>query len=394
MSAHCTGAAGDKRRGVIVVLTAVFLAVLLGFVAFAIDVGVLCLARGEAQNSADAAALAAAMELLDDDQLSGVPDMTDEIASARLNAVEYAARNAVRHAAPVVDANESNDPNGDVVIGYLANPSDQSETMSFADPNQFNAVQVRVRRTAEQNGPVGLFFARIWGIDSADVTAQATAAVLDGVVGFRVPHPSTAAQLLPLALHVDVWNQLLDGTQTTGDQYRYEPETVEVRSGSDGIAELNLYPGAGPTQLPAGNLGTVDIGSPGNSTADLSRQILEGVSADDLAYHGGELRLGDDGTLTLNGDTGLSASIGSDLEAIIGVPRIIPLFDGVPGVGNTAMFHIVGFAGIRIMDVRLTGAMDSKYVIIQPAFVVDDTVITSDDETRSYFIYSGATLVR
>jgi len=46
------------------------------------------------------------------------------------------------------------------------------------------------------------------------------------------------------------------------------------------------------------------------------------------------------------------------------------------------------------MDVRLTGAMDSKYVIIQPAFVVDDTVITSDDETRSYFIYSGATLVR
>jgi hypothetical protein len=334
------------------------------------------------------------MELLDDDQLSGVPDMTDEIASARLNAVEYAARNAVRHAAPVVDANESNDPNGDVVIGYLANPSDQSETMSFADPNQFNAVQVRVRRTAEQNGRVGLFFARIWGIDSADVTAQATAAVLDGVVGFRVPHPSTAAQLLPLALHVDVWNQLLDGTQTTGDQYRYEPETVEVRSGSDGIAELNLYPGAGPTQLPAGNLGTVDIGSPGNSTADLSRQILEGVSADDLAYHGGELRLGDDGTLTLNGDTGLSASIGSDLEAIIGVPRIIPLFDGVPGVGNTAMFHIVGFAGIRIMDVRLTGAMDSKYVIIQPAFVVDDTVITSDDETRSYFIYSGATLVR
>lgn len=394
MSAYDSLLVGRRRRGVIVVLTAVLLAVMVGFVAFAIDVGVLCLARAEAQNTVDAAALAAAMELLDQDQLTGAPDKSDDIAAARLMAVEYAARNPIRYAAPVVDANESNNPGGDVVIGYLANPNDQSETMSFADPNQFNSVRVRVRRTPEQNGRVGLFFARIWGIDSADVTAEATATVKDGVVGFRVPRTSTAAQLLPLALHVDIWNQLLDGTRSTGDDYRYDADSGEVHSGSDDIAELNLYPGAGPTQLPPGNFGTVDIGSPGNSTSDLSRQILEGVSADDLAYHGGELSLGEDGSLTLNGDTGLSASIGSDLEAIIGMPRIIPLFDGVPGVGNTAMFHVVGFAGIRIMDVRLTGAMNSKYVIIQPGLVVDDTVITTGDETRSYFIYSGARLVR
>ena len=70
------------------------------------------------------------------------------------------------------------------------------------------------------------------------------------------------------------------------------------------------------------------------------------------------------------------AAIKDELESIIGLPRAIPLFSEVTGNGNNAMFTVVGFAGIRIMEVKMTGAMSKKRVIIQPAFVVDDAGIT------------------
>ncbi|MFN0135339.1 MAG: hypothetical protein ACKVS9_04385 [Phycisphaerae bacterium] len=85
----------------------------------------------------------------------------------------------------------------------------------------------------------------------------------------------------------------------------------------------------------------------------------------------------------LNGDTGLSAGIKDGLEAIKGQPRAIPLFDQVNGPGNNSYFRVVGFGGIRIMNVRLTGAMRSKQVIIQLAFVVDDAVLPDGPNTST-----------
>lgn len=383
----------SNRRGVVIILTAIMLSFLMGFVAFAIDLGVLCLARAEAQNAADSAALAGAWELLDRGELQNSPNMFSEIDAARTEAVNYAALNAVRYTSPVVDLNSSNNTDGDIVVGYLSDPTDLGESLSFFDVDEFNTVQVRVQRTAVRNGQVPLFFAAIWGINSADVIAEATATFKDGVVGYRVTEYTGNAELLPLALHVDSWNALLSGANSTGDNYSYDPDTGAVSAGSDGILELNLFPGAGPTQLPPGNFGTVDIGSSNNSTADLSRQIVSGVNAADLAYHGGSLTLGESG-FNLNGDTGLSAGIKDELASIIGIPRAIPLFDSVSGNGNNSMFHIVGFAGIQITSVRLTGPMNQKEVVIQPAHVVDNAVITDSGSGPSYFIYQPVQLVR
>ncbi|MEK7839296.1 MAG: hypothetical protein AAB328_15080, partial [candidate division NC10 bacterium] len=178
------------------------------------------------------------------------------------------------------------------------------------------------------------------------------------------------------------------------DNYAYDPVTGAVTAGQDGINELNLYPGGGASQLPPGNFGTVDIGNPNNSTADLSRQIRDGVSADDLAYFGGELALGPDGTLEFTGATGLSAAIKDDLTAIKGLPRAISLFSSVTGPGNNSVFTIVGFAGIRILDVKLTGSMSSKQVIIQPAYVVDAAAMTGPSSGPSSFVYTPVHLVR
>ena len=106
------------------------------------------------------------------------------------------------------------------------------------------------------------------------------------------------------------------------------------------------------------------------------------------------MSLGPDGTVELTGDTGLSAAIQNDLIAVKGLPRSIPLFSTVAGPGNNSVFTVVGFAGIRIMDVKLTGSMSSKRVIIQPAYVVDDAALTDAGSGASYFVYQPVRLVR
>ena len=377
----------SRRRGVVAVVAIVLMVVLIGMTAMTVDVGMMYNAKQQAQDAADAAALAGALELLDEDRLKGAPFMADEIQAAIQSVNHYAALNRVMNVSPGV-------ANADIQIGYLHDLSIPDAPLSFADPNQANTVLVRVRRDSIVNGPISLFFAGILGYNTADISASGAASFKDGVVGYEVTPQTGNAALLPIALHVDAWNGLLDGTWSCGDSWAYDDLSETVGSGPDGIKELNLYPGAGAIQLPPGNVGTVDIGSPNNSTADISRQIVYGVSADDLAFFGGELKLGPDGTLLLNGDTGLSAAIKDDLESIIGLPRAIPLFNEVSGPGNNSVFTVVGFGGIRIMDVKLTGPMNKKRVIIQPAFVVDDAVITGPGSGSSYFVYQPVRIVR
>jgi hypothetical protein len=155
---------------------------------------------------------------------------------------------------------------------------------------------------------------------------------------------------------------------------------------------VNLFPQ--DTGSP-GNRGTVDIGSNNNSTRDIARQILEGVTAEDLAHHGGSLEFDSNGELFLNGDTGISAGVKDELASIKGQPKVIPVFSGVSGNGNNAQYTIVEFAGICILDVKLTGSAHSKRVIIQPALVKTPGIIPPTTDTqRSSFIVSPVWLTR
>ncbi len=383
-----------RRRGATCVFVASLLVVMVGMAALSIDVGMLYHTRSELQRTADAAALAAAWSLLDDDRLAGAPDLSQEIAAARQEAAHYAAANPVLNQAPQLHLNNDNQPDGDVLLGYLNDPTDPAEQMSFSNPNLFNSILVRVRRDASLNGPVELLFARILGVNNSSLSAQAVATFKDGVKGYQVTPTTGNAEMLPFALKLAAWQALLAGTGSTGDGYAWDADAGQVIEGADGILELNLYPGGGDDQLPPGNFGTVDIGPPNNSTADIARQILSGVSADDLAYFGGVLELGPDGTLILEGDTGLSGAVKEQLEAITGAARAIPLFSVVSGPGDNAQFTVVGFAGIRILHVKLTGPMKRKALVIQPSFVVDDAAITGPGSGLSYFVYQPVRIVR
>ena len=364
-----------------------------GFAALSVDMGYIYSARAEMQAAADAAALAGTGTLLTDERLKGTYELETVFNSARGAAENYTAANHVLGQSLAIDWNSNNAPDGGIVVGYLADPTDRTSPLNFTNPFQFNTVQIRLRCDDTENNPITLGFANIFGISSADLFATATATAEDGIVGFEIPPSGNNPQVLPFALHETAWANLLSqGVAEDNDNYAYDSDTGTVSEGSDWLPELNLYPGAGTGQLPPGNFGTVDIGSNNNSTADISRQILYGISAEDLAYFGGELRLGPDGTLSLNGDTGLSAAVKDELEAIKGEPRAIPIFSQVTGPGNNSQYTITGFVGIRIVYVKLTGAMKKKCVVIQPAVLVDEGAIA--DSGNSYFVYRPITLCR
>src|SRR4029079_1376417 len=154
--------------------------------------------------------------------------------------VQVAAANRVRNVAAVVDPNSSNSASGDVVVGYIANPSDPTQTLNLAKLNQANAAQVRVRRTAGLNGEVGLFFARIFGITSKPVEATATAALrTESFSGFKAPDDGSNLGILPIALRLEAWNDMLNGVGP--DSLGWDDSKGLTHKG-DKVLEIELYP--------------------------------------------------------------------------------------------------------------------------------------------------------
>jgi hypothetical protein len=364
----------------------------MAMVVFAVEVGYLCVARGQLQNAADAAALAAAWDLMDEDRFQGETD--GAFARTRERARQYASLNLVLGAGCDVPDNPWNDANADLVIGRLDNASNHQESLSVTgDPARFNSVLVRVRRDAELNGRVPLFFSRLLGIDSAALSAEAVASFEDGLVGFRRPSRSPSSAVIPFAVDERDFGSLLDGIGP--DTWSFDKPTKRLALGRDDIPEMNMYPdrtgeGKGRSGITPGNFGTVVIGG-ASGASTLVRQLETGLSEADLANHGGALKLSEtSGSLELAGNTGLSAGIESALHKLVGETRIILLYREVANPGANATFTISGFAGVRILDVDLRGK--DKHVTIQPAYIPTDGIV--GDVGSSYFISPRPRLVR
>ena len=372
-----------RRNGSILVLSAVMMVAMFAMLAMAVDLGYVALVRTQSQNSADAAALAATWDLIRGDSLSTPGNVASELTVARSTAAQFAGYNRVGGSAPAL-------ADADVAFGRLEYASGGAMVLDFANPSVCNATRVRVR-WAE----VPTFFARVLGIHSASSQAEATAAFLDNFSGFKLPTTGTGKLgVLPFAMDKQTWDALLAGHSTPdiSNKLAWNEETGQITNGADGLAEVDLYPHR--TGSP-GNRGTVNIGNSSNSTAVISRQIREGLSANDLAQLGGKLELGPGGTLQLNGDTGISAGVKDDLLAVRGQPRCIPLFTTVSGSGNNAKYIIVGFAGVRIMAVDLTGSLTNKHVLIQPASVeMLGGIPATDGVQHSSFMHSPVFLVK
>jgi Flp pilus assembly protein TadG len=375
------------RRGAITILAALLSIVMVGMVAFCVDIGYVLSAKEEMQRTADSSAMAACWEFAQ--QISDGNDEAVAAGLARVTVTEYANQNAVTGAGMSVNPNSGNDPAGDIVFGTVTDFNSTQDTFTTGNPSSYNAVRVRIHKDSSANGEVPYFFARVFGLDGQVLHSEATAAILRQIGGFQARSDGQNVDILPFALDIDTWNELTSGNGD--DNYYWNEESESITSGSDGWVEVNLFPqGTGSP----GNRGTVDIGGSNNSTSDLARQILEGISPSDFAALGKPLVFDGTGKLTLNGDTGISAGVKDELALIKGEPRVIPIFQSVTGNGNNAEYTIVKWQGIRIMYVKLTGSMSQKKLMIQVAPVSTPGVVASTTAEPGDHVFSPVVLVK
>ena len=74
-------------------------------------------------------------------------------------------------------------------------------------------------------------------------------------------------------------------------------------------------------------------------------------------------------------------------------PRAIPIFTEVSGPGNNAMYTVVKFVGIRILDVQLTGNPNDKHVTIQPTTFVGKTIVRNTEMMASDSVLSSTFII-
>ena len=378
-----------QTKGTITVLTMFMLILLIAFVALGVELARLTQAKTELQRTADAAAMAAAGEYLD--QLKSGADAVSAETAARQIAVQYAAANPIGNLNPIVDLNTNNSLDGDIYFGVIRDFDDHNSPVAAGNGSNYNSITVRVQRTASRNGEVPFLFGRIIGVNSKPVVGSATVAIARDIRGFRKPADSNLP-FLPFALKESVWNDMMAGFGQ--DQWTWNPETNRVEPGADGIREANMFPqdtGA------SGNSGTINIGGGNNGTSTLRRQIEAGLNEGDMNYYNGTIQLDDSGQIDFTANPGLSAGMSGSLVQVIGQPRILPVYSTVTGNGSNATYTVVKFVGVTILEVDLTGSKKkSKRIIVQPAPITVKSVIpsSSDPGSNSDKVYSRPTLVR
>lgn len=184
--------------GGVAIMAALGLLVFLGIASLAIDVGQLYYARNQLQNAADAAALAAAGNLIKDQSGVAVRD-----ANAALEAAyTVAQRQSELSGLPALDPEARNDltitfGEWNVNAGNPQTAWTEVGATCSSDSNA-NAIKVQLRRAAGlAYGPVTNIFANVFGVNTSEVAASAIAylgysySVGTGTVPVPLALPST-----------------------------------------------------------------------------------------------------------------------------------------------------------------------------------------------------------
>jgi Flp pilus assembly protein TadG len=366
-----------RRRGAVVVLIAFLMIPVLMIVAFAVDYGFLLVVQSNLQRAADSAALAAAHELVADD------DGSQDASGVRNMAKQYATYNTdLGQNFAVADA--------DIELLRYDPATIYSGSTAYFSTGTYDTVRVTLRRDNTINSPVSLFFSKVMGFETQNVSASATAVLRRGTA------MRPGADVLPFSLHIDTWNAMNLGDEFTvyGDQRVLD---------EDG----NVVPG---------NWGTVDIGSENNSTADISDQILNGLRQVDLdALASSTDPYGDPRIPTntelwapvwVQADPGLSAGLKNAVEQIHGQQRMIPLYDSMygsfssgssgkgkgsssTGGGNNPEFHVVGWGVVKVITSDWQGAANSS-VTVRRSYMYDGALKPQTDLSTTSGTIEGA----
>lgn len=157
-----------SRRGVIIVLSAIFMIILLGFVALTADIGYVQLTKTQLQSAADAASLAAAQELSGTD----TPEVVRSNARASAQAVAGLYRNGDLSS---VTLNTTTD----IIFGKTTwNATTSSYNYLWGDDKTpYNVVKIRATRgvNGSNDNRLPLLFGPILGTTKTGVSAESVA---------------------------------------------------------------------------------------------------------------------------------------------------------------------------------------------------------------------------
>ena len=393
-----------SRRGAVALMTIVLMLTMMAILGLVVEMSLLYHVEIQLHCAADAAALAGAAELIDEDVLypNRPANQRDDMARARQMALAYAASNHVAGAALICDANENNDPGGDLVFGWLENPANRRAAMVLSDGEQpCNTLQVIAQRTRGRGNPVHLWFTSILGFAEADARCLSRATVDQRVYGFR-PTPESNVPMAPLTVRgsgtTDSWTAQATASPMAGvnDRFWVDDRTNEVRDGSDGIPEIVLrfpfvsihdagQPAASPAEPNAGLL-VISAGAWSPAVAEL--QLREGLGPDDLTSFDGEFALDESGRLAVAGARQLDKRLALAIAEIRGSKRVWPLYRNRHHREEAEIFELTGFAAGRVVDVRVEpdGAV---VVFVQASVLITPTALVrplAEGEVRNPWI--------
>lgn len=364
-----------RRRGGISTATLFALPVLLLVLGMVIYVALARDSRTEAQNGADAAALAAAREMACDDLLvSDRGRLRNRLDRAADRAELLASANFANGRQLSLRRNETNAPDGDVVFGRLADPLGQFHPADLDDLGGEPVNAVRVTLSG------GRLRAPLWGNADETVRGRATAMLDWCVVGFR-PRDEEAAPVVPLGLFTDDGEKATRGWRASlrgaPDAHRFDPATGRFAAGPDGIPEVAVeIGGSDPRAVPGAFL---RLGA--DSFEESAEQFRSGVKREHCEKMAGGFVLGEDNTLTVHCSTecprtttaahGVLSGVLAELAAS-GRPRIWPLFSGA--ADDSDRVRVTGWVGARVVSVAATG--NGFRLVLQPAVVYHTSAVT------------------
>ncbi len=382
---------GQKgRRGAIVPLAALLAALMIGMLAFAIDMGYVVAVRAELQNAVDSGSLAPAQRLQEPfvqftspqanngtaNQMAIYSTVTTDTAAPTSpipTALKYSSAN--RAGGVSVTA-----PTSDVSFSFYAGGATPFLDASY--PANFpNSVNMVARRDGTANGSLGLFFSPIFGMSSINLSAKATATIYGGDVTSLQVIPGVNAHILPVAYDVNFWIAYAKtGKSPDGNTYL----------GPNGQPQLKVYP---DFKDAPGAFGLLDVGVPSNNAPAFRSWINNGQTPNDISY----LLTNNLLPVTLIAPKqwkcgpGLKSTLLTNFQEVEGVPNLLPLFKPVvpynpaspgtyqaaTGTGQNTTFAIVGFVGVNVSQADGSGNANMT-ISVQPMATLDPTALISN----------------
>jgi hypothetical protein len=393
-----------RERGVTIVITAIALVAMLAMAALAIDVVTLYLASGEAQKTADAAALAGAKVFVSSGFTSGqLGDPTgvaaqDQVCNGTTGLSDYSAQAAARQ---------------NLIAGTA--PTTVTTSCSFTTPEN-PRITVAVTRTG-----LPTFFARIWAAGASRVSGTATAEAYNpsgstvpvsvAVKPFLIPNCApTDKPPCPGGYYVKTSNYTLPYPAAyIGTSYNFRPVSVSPQPQQYYIVELpqaTICPGTSGSCVDAGSGGLYDNIACANAnelscgatvTVDIHAAdgslVQDTIGGTQCLIHAAPLApsttvacaspntLQQDCFLpglpvTINGGTSNpNPALRAPAPTSVTISRsdsvvTVPLYDGLtdpcagggpPCSGSPAVrsVQIIGFLQLGIQDVRIDGSIDA-----------------------------------